>query len=69
MLAFLCAIMALVILGLVFVAGYALVNDSNQRTTISNLNNRVNQLDTRVDQLDSQVIQLDNRVRLLEQSK
>lgn len=52
MLAFLCAILAAVVIGLVFVAGYALINDSNQKQQISNLNTRVNQLDSRLTLLE-----------------
>lgn len=62
MLAFVCAIMASVIIMLGIVATFALITDSNQRTRLNQQGTQINELQIRVDTLT-------DRVTTLERSK
>jgi hypothetical protein len=61
MLAFICSIMAFVIIGLSIVTGYALFNDTNQHTRIDQLSNRVNEQQVTIDTLTTRVTNLEHR--------
>lgn len=66
LLAFICGILALIIIGLAISTGYALITDSNQHARINNQDTRISNLGNRANELQQQINSLENRVATLE---
>lgn len=61
MLAFICGIMAFVIIGLALTVGFALTADSNQKTHINQQGIQINEMNSRLDNLESRIATLEKR--------